>query len=65
MNELQNDIINSQILNILNKKQVKEEVEETSSNVDEIIEENEHLKFFNKFLLIMFFGVSVFSLFRG
>lgn len=54
-------------INLVNKK-VNEDVKTveevlSDTNIDEIIKENEHLKFFNKFLLIAFFGVSFFSIF--
>ncbi|WP_150263720.1 hypothetical protein [Parvimonas micra] len=63
MNELQNNIINTSIINILNSKQKVEPKEE----IVEIVEDNsneeiEELKFKNKILLIAFFGVTFMSL---
>ena len=63
MDELQNNIINSSIIKILNEKntEYKSEQEtkiETSDKEKELYEEISELKLMNKVLLIAFLGVS-------
>ena len=63
MEELQNNIINSSIIKILNEKntEYKSEQEtkiETSDKEKELYEEISELKLINKVLLIAFLGVS-------
>lgn len=63
MEELQNNIINSSIIKILNEKntEYKSEQEtkiETSDKEKELYEEISELKLMNKVLLIAFLGVS-------
>lgn len=63
MNELQNNIINTSIINILNSKQkaeVKEEIIEIVK--DNSNEEIEELKFRNKILIIALTGITFMSL---
>lgn len=63
MNELQNNIINTSIINILNSKQkveVKEEIIEIVK--DNSNEEIEELKFRNKILIVAFIGVTFMAL---
>jgi len=63
MNELQNNIINTSIINILNSKQkveVKEEIIEIVK--DNSKEEIEELKFRNKILTIALIGITFMSL---
>lgn len=63
MNELQNNIINTSIINILNSKQkveVKEEIIEIVK--DNSNEEIEELKFRNKVLTVAFIGITFMSL---
>ena len=63
MNELQNNIINTSIINILNAKQkveVKEEIIEIVK--DSSIEEIEDLKFKNKILIIALTGITFMAL---
>lgn len=63
MNELQNNIINTSIINILNSKQkveVKEEIIEIVK--DNSNEEIEELKFRNRVLTVAFIGVTFMSL---
>lgn len=67
MEELQNNIINSSIIKILNKKntEYKSEQEtkiETSDKEKELYEEISELKLMNKVLLIAFLGLSFISL---
>lgn len=63
MEELQNNIINSSIIKILNKKNTEYKPEqetkiETSDKEKELYEEIPELKLINKVLLIAFLGVS-------
>ena len=63
MDELQNNIINSSIIKILNKKNTEYKPEqetkiETSDKEKELYEEISELKLMNKVLLIGFLGVS-------
>lgn len=63
MEELQNNIINSSIIKILNKKNTEYKPEqetkiETSDKEKELYEEISELKLINKVLLIAFLGVS-------
>lgn len=63
MEELQNNIINSSIIKILNKKNTEYKPEqetkiETSDKEKELYEEISELKLMNKVLLIAFWGVS-------
>lgn len=63
MEELQNNIINSSIIKILNKKNLEHKPEqetkiETSDKEKELYEEISELKLMNKVLLIAFLGVS-------
>lgn len=63
MDELQNNIINSSIIKILNKKNTEYKPEqetkiETSDKEKELYEEISELKLMNKVLLIAFLGVS-------
>lgn len=63
MNELQNNIINTSIINILNAKQkveVKEEIIEIVK--DNSNEEIEELKFRNKILTVALIGITFMSL---
>lgn len=63
MNELQNNIINTSIINILNSKQkveIKEEIVEIVK--DNSNEEIEELKFRNKILIIALTGITFMSL---
>ena len=63
MNELQNNIINTSIINILNSKQkveIKEEIIEMVK--DNSKEEIEELKFRNKILIIALTGITFMSL---
>ena len=63
MNELQNNIINTSIINILNSKQkveVKEEIIEIVK--DNSNEEIEDLKFRNKVLTVALIGVTFMAL---
>lgn len=63
MNELQNNIINTSIINILNSKQkveVKEEIIEIVK--DNSNEEIEELKFRNRVLTVAFIGVTFMAL---
>lgn len=63
MNELQNNIINTSIINILNSKQkveVKEEIVEIVK--DNSSEEIEELKFTNKILIIALIGITFMAL---
>jgi hypothetical protein len=63
MNELQNSIINTSIINILNSKQkveVKEEIIEIVK--DNSKEEIEELKFRNKILIVALIGITFMSL---
>lgn len=63
MNELQNNIINTSIINILNSKQkveVKEEIVEIVK--DNSNEEIEELKFRNRVLTVAFIGVTFMAL---
>ena len=63
MNELQNNIINTSIINILNSKQkveVKEEIIEIVK--DNSKEEIEELKFRNKILTIALIGITFMTL---
>nr|DAW31680.1 MAG TPA: hypothetical protein [Caudoviricetes sp.]DAW73695.1 MAG TPA: hypothetical protein [Caudoviricetes sp.] len=63
MNELQNNIINTSIINILNSKQkveVKEEIIEIVK--DNSKEEIEDLKFRNKVLTVALIGVTFMAL---
>ena len=63
MNELQNNIINTSTINILNSKQkveVKEEIIEIVK--DNSKEEIEELKFRNKILIVALIGVTFMSL---
>lgn len=63
MNELQNNIINTSIINILNSKQkveVKEEIIEIVK--DNSKEEIEELKFRNKVLTVALIGVTFMAL---
>lgn len=63
MNELQNNIINTSIINILNSKQkveVKEEIIEIVK--DNSNEEIEELKFRNKVLTVALIGVTFMAL---
>lgn len=63
MNELQNNIINTSIINILNSKQkveVKEEIIEIVK--DNSKEEIEELKFRNKILTIALIGITFMAL---
>ena len=63
MNELQNNIINTSIINILNSKQkveVKEEIIEIVK--DNSNEEIEDLKFRNKILTVALIGVTFMAL---
>lgn len=65
MNELQNNIINTSIINILNSKQkveVKEEIKEEIKIIDNSKEEIEELKFRNKILIIALTGITFMSL---
>ena len=61
MNELQNNIINTSIINILNSKQ-KVEVKEEIKIIDNSKEEIEELKFRNKILIIALTGITFMSL---
>lgn len=63
MEELQNNIINSSIIKILNKKNTEYKPEqetkiETSDKEKELYEKISELKLMNKVLLIAFLGVS-------
>lgn len=63
MEELQNNIINSSIIKILNKKNTEYKPEqetkiETSDKEKELYQEISELKLMNKVLLIAFLGVS-------
>ena len=63
MDELQNNIINSSIIKILNQKNSEHKPEqeteiETSDKEKELYEEISELKLMNKVLLIAFLGVS-------
>lgn len=63
MNELQNNIINTSIINILNSKQkveVKEEIIEIVK--DNSNEEIEELKFRNKVLTVALIGITFMAL---
>jgi len=63
MNELQNNIINTSIINILNSKQkveVKEEIIEIVK--DNSNEEIEDLKFRNKVLTVALIGITFMAL---
>ncbi|MFP5493645.1 hypothetical protein ACLGL2_03415 [Parvimonas sp. G1641] len=63
MNELQNNIINTSIINILNSKQkveVKEEIIEIIK--DNSNEEIEDLKFRNKVLTVALIGITFMAL---
>lgn len=63
MNELQNNIINTSIINILNSKQkveVKEEILEIVK--DNSNEEIEDLKFRNKVLTVALIGITFMAL---
>lgn len=63
MNELQNNIINTSIINILNSKQkveVKEEIIEIIK--DNTNEEIEELKFRNKVLTVALIGITFMAL---
>ena len=63
MNELQNNIINTSIINILNSKQkveVKEEIIEIVK--DNSKEEIEELKFRNRILTVALIGVTFMAL---
>lgn len=63
MNELQNNIINTSIINILNSKQkveVKEEIIEIVK--DNSNEELEELKFRNKVLTVALIGITFMAL---
>ncbi|WP_347714036.1 hypothetical protein [uncultured Parvimonas sp.] len=63
MNELQNNIINTSIINILNSKQkveVKEEIIEIVK--DNSNEEIEELKFRNKVLTVALIGITFMTL---
>lgn len=63
MNELQNNIINTSIINILNSKQkveVKEEIIEIVK--DNSNEEIEDLKFRNKVLTVALIGITFMTL---
>lgn len=63
MNELQNNIINTSIINILNSKQkveVKEEIIEIVK--DNSKEEIEELKFRNKILIVALTGITFMAL---
>lgn len=67
MEELQNNIINSSIIKILNEKntEYKSEQEtkiETSDKEKELYEKISELKLMNKVLLIAFLGVSFMAL---
>lgn len=67
MEELQNNIINSSIIKILNKKNTEYKPEqetkiETSDKEKELYEEISELKLMNKVLLIAFLGVSFMAL---
>lgn len=63
MNELQNNIINTSIINILNSKQKVEVKEEIIENVkDNSNEEIEELKFRNRVLTVAFIGVTFMAL---
>lgn len=61
MNELQNNIINTSIINILNSKQ-RVEVKEEIKIIDNSKEEIEELKFRNKILIIALTGITFMSL---
>ena len=70
MEELQNNIINSSIIKILNKKNTEYKPEqetkiETSDKEKELYEKISELKLMNKVLLIAFLGVSFMAIFRG
>ncbi len=63
MEELQNNIINSSIIKILNKKNTEYKPEqetkiETSDKEKELYEKISELKLMNKVLLIAFLGIS-------
>ena len=63
MNELQNNIINTSIINILNSKQkveIKEDIVEIVK--DNSNEEIEELKFRNRVLTVAFIGVTFMAL---
>ena len=63
MNELQNNIINTSIINILNSKQkveIKEEIVEIIK--DNSKEEIEELKFRNKILIVALIGITFMAL---
>lgn len=67
MEELQNNIINSSIIKILNKKNTEYKPEqetkiETSDKEKELYEKISELKLMNKVLLIAFLGVSFMAL---
>lgn len=63
MNELQNNIINTSIINILNSKQKVEVMEEIIEIVkDNSNEEIEDLKFRNKILTVALIGVTFMAL---
>lgn len=63
MNELQNNIINTSIINILNSKQKVEVMEEIIEIVkDNSNEEIEELKFRNKVLTVALIGITFMAL---
>lgn len=63
MNELQNNIINTSIINILNSKQKVEVMEEIIEIVkDNSNEEIEDLKFRNKVLTVALIGITFMAL---